>query len=232
MTIKHIPEEKLVDYLLGNLEQSEEEMVKNHLLHCVECYRNLHQWQIILSEAERVPPSKHLKERIWNSIIKRRMKKKRTWPLPVISLAAMLCLFIGISLMIAKVKNTVPVAVNDQIRAEQLQQNPHTKQLNIVPASAYYNSINGNIWINDQTKELFLEVNGLRQLTNQDYQVWIIYTDDEIHGALLTIENGASRLFIQNENVPDLKMLKASIEPKGGSIVQTGPDTFFVEIDE
>ena len=234
--IKHIPEEKLIDYTSGRIPLEEAGSIHSHLQYCRQCYATLEKWQQLLVNLEFEEPPAALKERIWNTVGCKQTKRKQTWQprlaIRSLILTAIIGLIVGLGFFMQGEKKSPPVAVNDEFRALQLQQNPQTKQIHIIPASSAYDSIHGNIWINTDTKELLLEVEGLVQLANRDYQVWIIYADDDIIGALLPIQNGMSRLFIHDENVPQLKMLKGSIEPKGGSVIPTGPDTFYVEIKE
>lgn len=76
---------------------------------------------------------------------------------------------------------------------------------------------------------MLLEVDGLEELINQDYQLWIIYTDNSIDHEILPTQNGMTRMLFRDIDVDEFKKLKASVEPRGGSIEQTGPDTFIVE---
>lgn len=234
--IKHIPEEKLIDYARGAIPMHEAGKIHSHLLYCQECYNTLQNWQQLLNNLEPKQPPAALKERIWNRLsVHQHERKTRKHPhivLRSLLVAAIIGFIVGLGYFINGNRKTPPVAVNDEFRAMRLQQDPQTKQIHIVPVSSEYASINGNIWVNTRTKELLLEVEGLMQLSNHDHQVWIIYKDNEMIGALLPYQNGTSRLFFHDENVPELKMLKGSIEPKGGSKIPTGPDTFYVEIKE
>ncbi|AMX84357.1 hypothetical protein GS3922_12180 [Geobacillus subterraneus] len=57
-----------------------------------------------------------------------------------------------------------------------------------------------------------------------------LFCAKKMKGELLTIRHGASRILITGEDVKRFKQVKASLEPKGGSVTPTGPETFIVDL--
>ena len=75
MTKKHIPEEKLIDYILGNASIKEKRSIGHHLKHCRECGLTFKYWQDTLQEETLEKQSTSLRERIWQSIQKKKRDK-------------------------------------------------------------------------------------------------------------------------------------------------------------
>ncbi|MCU9612866.1 anti-sigma factor [Caldibacillus lycopersici] len=232
---KHIDEPFIIDYLLGKLDVDRQSQLILHIKECEQCANRLQQWQSIINVESNVQkvPSDQLKEKIWMQLQEksapRRESKNRKIIFTISSVAAILLLFLGLYANKQPQHKSYEIAHNDEIENIDFQHYPDTKQWNIVPVSNS-NPVHGNIWINHHTQELLVEVEGLVQLSNKDYQLWIIYNDNQMIGEVLPIEEGSTRLFFKGEEDVPLKIIKASIEPKGGSVSPTGPETFIVEM--
>ncbi|WAA09919.1 anti-sigma factor [Fervidibacillus albus] len=230
----HIPEETIIDYVSGELEEQEEEQIQRHLNECERCMEMAVHWRQLFDYNRREPvqPPPTLKENMWQMVHSKKTKKRKEIWKPVTAV----CTFaatIGLLFLVFKgemEEKPYEVVKNDEIPFETFHSTPNTKQLNIVPA-VNHQQINGNMWINGDTKEMFLEVDGLPHYPNRDYQLWIIFSNDDVEGELLILQDGASRIFFQGIDVEKFKLIKASVEPKGGSTYQTGPDTFFVDFN-
>jgi len=230
---QHIREELLIDFALGNVAEPLQRKIKEHVHKCERCERKLNEWLEIVSDPTGAQPSSDLKEKVWKSIeiSKQPIKKKRTrgFYVALSSAAAMLLILIGSLMNYHSNLNGYEVATNDNSKGRLILNHPQTQQVSLIPV-ADYKDINGNLWINNDSQELLLEVNGLAQITNRDYQLWIIYDNDEIKGEILSTIDGYSRVWIKGTDVNQFKFIKASVEPRGGSIKPTGPETFFIPI--
>ncbi|KRG11849.1 hypothetical protein ACA30_00965 [Virgibacillus soli] len=231
-----ITEQTIVDYVLGNVPTKKAMEVSTHLAECESCQQTFKHWQsMLLSDKEQFStPSPLLKEKIWDSLETKRKEGMSLSSKKVFSIAAMaaiVCLFVGLFYYNQNnsEEGSVHIAQYNEANIRDFQGKPDTQQLNIIPVSNR-EKVEGNIWINQMTDQMFLEVDGLRPLNDQDYQLWILYNNDDIQHKVMPIEDGSTRILIQGEDFSRLKRIKASIEPKGGSIVQTGPDTFIVEV--
>ncbi|WP_172643501.1 anti-sigma factor [Geobacillus thermocatenulatus] len=247
MKHSHIPETKIVDWLLGALPEQEKEDVSNHLKHCLECQRLLEAWKDIgLKETAQyeAPPLSH-KERIWAQAEAKRQTARAQRKVRIAS--GLIGIALAVSLFALRL--FVPdggrddshgrpggayryeiVNQNDDIPIERIIHNPATKQIPIEP-SAFFQQLDGTVWLNDETEEMLMEIEGLPPFAARDYQLWIIYANNEVKGELLTIRHGAARIFITGEDVKQFKQIKASLEPKGGSAAPTGPETFIVHLE-
>ncbi|MED4851607.1 anti-sigma factor [Caldifermentibacillus hisashii] len=236
MKSKHIPEEQLVDYLLGNIGEWDAKQIKAHLNHCKKCQYLLSDWQFLLSQDHKqFQPSQSMKDRIQHSINQmegKSFKRRTVIGKPGLLFATIACVFLIFYSVHSYYQDTntrnYEIAENDEIPPETIQSAPHTQQIKVTPVSEF-NQINGYVWVNRNRNEMLLEVDGLEELINQDYQLWIIYTDNSIDHEILPTQNGMTRMLFRDIDVDEFKKLKASVEPRGGSIEQTGPDTFIVE---
>jgi len=74
----HITEEKIVDYVLGNLSELEYFKINTHIKHCPKCYLHVQSWQKTLqkeTEKQLVAPSK---QQVYNTFFhKQRLKRRR-----------------------------------------------------------------------------------------------------------------------------------------------------------
>ncbi|GAJ59937.1 anti-sigma factor [Geobacillus thermoleovorans] len=247
MKHSHISEAKIVDWLLGMLPEQEKEDVSNHLKQCLECQRLLEAWKNIGLKEEaqyEAPPLSH-KERIWAQAEAQKQTKRMRRGLRMAGgwIGAALAVFLFTLRLSAP--SDGPAASHDRsdepyryqivkqhtdMPIERIIHNPKTKQIPIEP-SVLFQQMDGTIWLNDDTKEMLMEIEGLPPFATRDYQLWIIYTNNEVKGELLTIRHGAARIFISGEDVKQFKQIKASLEPKGGSAEPTGPETFTVDLE-
>ncbi|WP_164669284.1 anti-sigma factor [Virgibacillus doumboii] len=241
----HIPEQKIIDFVLGNLNEEENAQITQHTKKCQACQEVLEEWQDTFDteeqRSEQLQPSNLLKKRLDKSIEREdnaaEKKKRKQKPKPVYllgSLAAVLVLSIGLTTQFGNKTNTAvdeQVIYNDEIREERIQSKPNTEQLEIIPVSQF-DQVSGNVWINDSTREMLVEIDGLTNLEGRNYQLWIIDTDDNIEGELLPIQNGSVRIFYQGKVVDQVKLIKTSVEPAGGSVKPTGPETFTVDVKD
>lgn len=236
MKSKHIPEEQLVDYLLGNIGEWDAKQIKAHLNHCKKCQNLLSDWQFLLrQDHKQFQPSQSMKDRIQHSINQmegKSFKRRTVIGKPGLLFATIACVFLIFYSVHSYYQDintrNYEIAENDEIPPETIQSAPHTQQIKVTPVSEF-NQINGYVWVNRNRNEMLLEVDGLEELINQDYQLWIIYMDNSIDHEILPTQNGMTRMLFRDIDVDEFKKLKASVEPRGGSIEQTGPDTFIVE---
>ncbi|MGP4042110.1 zf-HC2 domain-containing protein [Gracilibacillus sp. D59] len=240
MEEKHLPEEKLVDYLEGHVSESEVQGIERHLDNCAKCQQTLAFWQEILEVDEELQPSAQLKEKIDQSLHRERSLKQRVfkWKKPLFGLTGVIVVFILFFSLTDfwNVQNTVSpeyeVYQNQDIISDQVFiDNPVVEKQPIKPYEDFA-GIEGMVWINPQTQEILLEVEGLNGLYNNDHQIWIIDKAGNINGDLVMVENGSARILYRLEDLSDFRFMKGSVEPPGGSHKPTGPETFYVDIEE
>ena len=234
MTGNHIPEERIIDFVLGKIPQHMIIEMKTHLQSCHSCSETLRNWQEILEEDVVAEPSTALQEKIWNSMEEQITPiRKNRKPLLYTVASAVAIVLLAIGLLFYRQSSThapYQVAHNEEINTQEIQFTPETRQMEVIPV-ADYKDVHGNLWINDARKEMLLEVDGLVNHTDYDYQLWIIYNNNDIDGEILPIYNGSSKVFFKGMDVQEFKSIKASLEPTGGSNIPTGPETFVIPIE-
>jgi len=228
----HIREEQLIDFVLENTSKELQQEIQQHINQCNSCAKQLMVWSHLLNQPNSTKPSAELKNKVWESVRHQRplnRKRKKGWAVAISSVAAIFLLFIGMLDYYQSNVESYEVARNNEITVNTIQSEPQTQQMAIIPV-ADYRDITGNVWINDVTQEMLLEVEGLANISNRDHQLWIIYENNEIKGEILPTMDGSSRVLIKGKGVNKFKVIKASIEPLGGSREPTGPETFVVPI--
>lgn len=234
---KHVSEEIIVDFLLDNLADEESKRVKAHVHDCVKCEHTLEEWKLVLDKSESAELEKdQLKNRIWESIEKHNTQRNNRWdwlkkpPFAIASVVATIFLIVFMFETYQKPINfsNYDVKGNDNIPTETMEEKRYTNQFNIVPVSQFPD-VGGQVWINERTNEMLVELSGLNTMPNHDYQLWIIYRDDRMDYEIIPVQNGTTRMFFQGIPVEQFKRVKGSVEPIGGSPEQTGPDTFYIE---
>lgn len=243
MTKKHIPEERLVDYILGNTSTKDKRSIDHHLKHCRECALTFKYWQDTLQEETLEKPSTILRERIWQSIQKKKRDKfykKRPLVYAGASMLAITAIIMSLiaykgsidqlSFFGADDASTYQVVHNKEINESDIRLTNDTKRLDVIPYTTDFPNVTGNMWVNDKNKEVLLRVEGLKNYSEYDYQLWFIYDDNDMHAEILPIDNGSTTIYVKGMEVENFKIVKASLEPLGGSNKPTGPDLFIIPV--
>nr|WP_245203677.1 anti-sigma factor [Ammoniphilus resinae] len=107
---------------------------------------------------------------------------------------------------------------------------PKTVQYQVKPKE--HRNVKGYVWVNPESNELLLLVNGIQPISEKDYQVWIIYNRERSNGGLIQWRNGMGLLYVQPPNVTQIENIAVTVEPKGGSNLPTAPDAMLVDLKE
>ncbi|PWU66890.1 anti-sigma factor [Gracilibacillus dipsosauri] len=237
MSSNHLKEEKIIDLLDGNVSEEEKFEIQNHINTCPKCQGVYKFWQNTMESMTDVSPSPSLKERLDESIEKKKSHRFISFK-PIIltaSLAIVAFLFWGLNDIVYQSNTVQPeyeIYQNNEINEESLFTNsPHVEVQQLVSFSNTSN-IDGALWVNKETQEMLLKVKGLEGLEQNDYQLWIVDQDNHAEGELLMVDtNGEAKVLYRLNDLSEYKHIKASVEPLGGSKTPTGPETFFVDFD-
>lgn len=234
MKSQHIPEEKLIDFLENKLNVFEMAELEKHIETCEKCQKLLLFWQDTL-EIENVPLTDKIKGSSKRRSPFRYKRKSKQKIFGLVSIAVIFLLVYSLADFSNQhliQTNDYEVYQNKDIMSDQVfLNNPVVDKQPIQPYKDFA-EIEGMVWINPQTQEILLQVEGLTGLYNNDYQVWIVDKNGNANGDLMIAENGVAKMLYRLDDLSHYRFIKGSLEPAGGSHQPTGPGTFYVDVEK
>lgn len=231
----HWGDEALADAVLQKMPPERTEELHAHLETCQQCLRRYKKWQTLLTEAPgQAYDASILKKRLQRDIARVNRKtsalRGRLKVFAAMGTAASL-LF---ALLFFQSEPAPPreryTAIQDGAPAKAAFINdPHTSQYNVTPVIAA--DIQGVVWVNDTSKEMFIHVEGLAPRAHKDYQIWFVDTNGRIQNKVLNLQNGKAALYLRGDGIKHIKHVRMSLEPKGGSPAPTGEDALIIDLN-
>ncbi len=86
------------------------------------------------------------------------------------------------------------------------------------------------VWVNDDTEELFVLMEGVLESDTSDVQAWADSRSRLSNLGLLEFHSGQGHLYSRFREMAALESLRFTIEPKGGSELPTTPDSALVRL--
>jgi anti-sigma-K factor RskA len=233
-------EEDTVDFLLGNMNEAKGSAYLRHQEQCERCASLYREWEPLMADRDaRLIPSKELKRRLlqryrWMTGIRSLFAKWR--PLifaPVAVLVVAILAFGGAFPQHIPITEPLRTAKDLPLNDVLLQQNaivnhPRTVLHPVIPVRPA--SIRGYVWVNDESGEMFILAEGLEQSEEKDYQVWFVSGDHRSNAGVLQWRGRIAHLYFHGIEIRGVEDIVVSIEPKGGSVVPTGPDAMIVKL--
>lgn len=178
---KHISEEKLVDYVLGNLSRIEYFKVNTHIKHCPRCQLYVQSWQKSLNNTTKnhlITPSK---QQVYNTFFHKQRLKRRRFIITLTSISLFVLMFILVatnnyhdsSTNFTK-DDTATKNIDEQLTLTEQQLDDYTYFLQTNLPSPYDDQIYFHTKYNDY---LLKEISQIKRL-NQTKQA--IITDEQI----------------------------------------------------
>lgn len=158
MKEKHIAEEKIVDYILGNLSTNEHFSITSHVKECQQCADTLKLWENLLSEQVAPVPSSSTKEQLMNQTKKWRVKK-----IPIYLASASVLIFVFLFASLLNPSNKTDITVDERGEITAVEEKSFYSKINIQPTKAL------------QARET-IEVN------TQELKSLPTYKQSEVHG--------------------------------------------------
>ncbi|MBM7643911.1 hypothetical protein JOD45_000102 [Scopulibacillus daqui] len=208
----HWPEEELVDYVLGNLENGQR--LKEHLQFCESCQRKIVEWQKVLSDDsyESFKPSAKVKWRIkWTAKHSKGPSGKRDALLqkPWAMATGFLC-FILFSLILDKTEIHSFASKTGIFNGQQaVLRNISTKA---VPD--HNSQVDSYALINRKARETTIYVDGLKPMRGNEYQVWYIANGQKKNAGVLKLNQGIGRMHIKHKEIDKFDHIFISSKPK------------------
>lgn len=224
-------EEEIVDFIMETIHPDKRIAVEHHLEDCELCVSNVNKWRHLLENDLTLEPSSQLKKRLKASIKKKRSKQK--FYIPGIVLASCLLVLVFSNLLSPLNKGNTDVAYvhqNYNQNAQKVVENPKAKKFHLVQVNNNQNLV-GDVWLDNHTNEMFMQVDGITPIDQRDYQVWLFQTNNKFDSEILDIRDGKIYLYYKGPQGKKLKLIRISIEPTGGSNFPTGPDALKINLE-
>jgi hypothetical protein len=81
------------------------------------------------------------------------------------------------------------------------------------------------VWLNGRTGEVLVLLEGVLLMEDEDVQAWGMIREMQTNLGLLEFHDNQGHLYWQSLNLPEVEELALTIEPKGGSLLPTLPET-------
>jgi len=90
----------------------------------------------------------------------------------------------------------------------------------------------GAVWLNDRTGELLVMLEGMVPSDERDVQAWLIIREGWLSLGLLKFPEGyQGHLYVRSIWREDREAVALTLEPKGGSLLPTAPESTIVRLD-
>lgn len=244
-------EERWIDWHLKRLPPETAEALAKHALQCESCSRICEQWRALLGEAASLKPGhrlpmprdrirQSLRFQVWRKSWRRRMQRlplRPVWSLAGIIAAFVLGLFVLQSLPTDPGRSqSVVLAPMDYAQRHvpegvKLMSLPDTQVFGAMTVldAAMPETTAGNrsvtVWLNARTGEALVLIDGLLPTDSRDIQAWGTIREMQTNLGLLEFHQTQGHLYWQSMALPEVEALMLTIEPKGGSLLPTLPET-------
>lgn len=112
---------------------------------------------------------------------------------------------------------------------------PDTKMIAAVPAGlpdapGSFGKRTVMVWMNGRTSEMFVLFEGVLPAGSRDVQAWATIKQEQTNLGLLEFHRAQGHLYSHGRSLADVEELAFTIEPKGGSLRPTAPETARVKL--
>lgn len=112
---------------------------------------------------------------------------------------------------------------------------PDTRVYTVVPAFAAEMPEGAGkrvvtVWVNGRTEEIFVLLEGLVPGSSRDVQAWGDIRQELMNLGILEFHQAQGHLYAHERRLPNVEELAFTIEPKGGSLQPTAPETARVRL--
>ncbi|MBU9722942.1 MULTISPECIES: anti-sigma factor [Bacillaceae] len=95
----------------------------------------------------------------------------------------------------------------------------------------YNENIKGYVWINQDSNELMLFVDGLPPVALKDYQGWVQTANEVKNAGVIKTSGETGLVYYQDRSIKTLEHIMLSREPLGGSDELTDPNPVFIQLN-
>jgi len=243
-------DEERADYAMGLMQEQKRFRFEQHMRQCEACRTECDEWRRLLASPAEVPGAAETAvpyQESPSSIVKRRLEAHVRWrkiksvlaevmarPAPILTAA---CCIVGVMLVyglfFTAATSPIPtLSGGEKVAREDVERHPFLAD----PGTVAYRveqtpqlAVSGYVWVNGESKEMLLRIEGLIPSAERDFQAWVVQ-DDGRHANIGVLRHirGIAQLYVQGIHLQDADIIAVSIEPKGGSALPTSEDSFWV----
>ena len=249
----YIPETTWVDYHLGKLPPAEAAALKRHRDSCAACSAASREWESLLDmpsdlRQSAAPARAPLKLRALARLRGAANRARRYAAVSAKRRAAVATTLAAVAIALAAYAygsiGTETKAVDPQVYAQrhepdaaQVLSRPDTIVYSLgangpLPAGSLLPLAKETVWINERTHEIFVLLEGMVPSGDLDVQAWAFADGRASNLGLLQFNDNLAHLYSRNVWPEGWESLALTLEPKGGSLAPTTPETVAVRLVE
>jgi len=228
-------EQQIIDDLLEN-DSNVSLQLHNHLMYCKHCREIYDYWSNIFENEnghleKPIQPSPALKKRVFRTITepkKKWLRNKKSFAAACVGVFLLGTVFIAGRLSVSEPHHDIQNSGMQEANTGYIQNQKMAYR--VVPI--HENNTNGYVWLNPNTKDIMLFLDGLKPIAGRDYQAWLITDNNKENAGILQIDQNFAHVIVHNPHIPSVDRIVISIEPEGGSTIQTGPNAVDLDLRE
>lgn len=216
----NIPEEKIIDYVLGSLSSFEENKIRKHINQCDVCMEHYDHWRVTFADntaQENIP--KRVKRQVWKSILPER---KKMFTRPVLGAAFVFTLMIAV----------LSTSTQDWVHPHKVQSKP------FVPVEAVshhenqaFKHLDSYVWYSPEQNKLAVYVKGLPSIGSNEYRAWLKNEHGLADAGMLKVNyNQDGELYYQGEELKNTEYILFTVEPSDNVHQPKGPEVFIIRL--
>ncbi|GEL77754.1 anti-sigma factor [Tenuibacillus multivorans] len=209
MTNNHLTDEQFVDYIEGNLEETEHAKVSQHLQDCEECQASYQSWADLLNTD--IELNELDRRRVWHGIqykVQEKEVQQQTWRKRLIyagwSVSCLLFLIVGylVGQNGSEQEFAGPMPEGERLGRFMDQPVQHYDMVNSEDGESQ-----GIAWYNPYQKQMILYLNDPRTISDQTQQIQIETLDRVIPIQPNHLRDGRMQFYVRDQDLQDLSQL-------------------------
>ncbi|SFP86502.1 anti-sigma factor family protein [Salibacterium halotolerans] len=156
MTCKHLNNQNLAAYVLGEISDQEAKSIQEHLSNCPDCRSRVDEWYDLVSVNDFQKPSEATRRQVFAKTIEQNQKRRRESK--KIRTGVSVAVVLSILLTILPLLNTEK-QMADPVSSPSFIHNPETAFY--TSATSAHSDLRGYMWVNDHTEEMYIFVEGM-----------------------------------------------------------------------
>lgn len=226
-------EEEVVDFTLGRLATEKRAAFERHVETCRVCRETVDEWQMLIEDKDLEKPAlsmSKMKRRLMKEIQprKRRMSGLKRQTVAFAAVCVVMLAIFGTGWLKASPDHSGNAQFMPGITQPVTKQ--RSQQIRYLPVSDH--NVKGYVWMDGKTDELMIFLNGLSRISGKDYQAWLVSPNHLANAGLLKVHHGMASLYYKGSQMKKARHIVVTLEPRGGSAVETGPEKVMIPLGQ